>query len=556
MFIQLPERVRDQIVGLNIDVGAKPEEGLEKGYFAIDLRILDRSKIDQLYEVLKTIPESRSARIHINAYTKGLDNPVNAKVETFRAAAGQLTEYLVRDSIRGWVFKVDVNPIAALITGIHYHPPVKRRGEESEAYISIEAIQNWRGKTQRVGFSIGAAQGTGLTPAEMLRIGGWTKETEELLEGYDAELARFKKIKPMYGKQLRLRSSVLVNADGTTEDRWWSRSSDKKEKVDLAKDHGGRLVNDEEPTKSDFQVSTYRFDDPDNPYIDIGLKATCERLVGKDSGAFTQTPFHMVFKVYHLGQHQNLDLHVRDTEIYEYNKQIRDKLILPGLYGEVLDVLTEDMLLVQDDIVEGKTGGNVVMLAGPPGLGKTLTAEVYAEHREVPLLKIHSGQLGTSADQIEKRLSSFYQRCTRWGCPMLLDEFDVFGRARGTDLMQNAVVAVFLRTLEYQNNTIFLTTNRAEDMDDAILSRCQAIVKFNYPEYEELHQIWKVQRNQLLQSVTDDQIEELMDFFKKSDKKMSGRDVKNILQLAARYKNAGLDVTTERLKVCAGFRGV
>jgi MoxR-like ATPase len=37
------------------------------------------------------------------------------------------------------------------------------------------------------------------------------------------------------------------------------------------------------------------------------------------------------------------------------------------------------MDVLMDDIVAGKSGGTTVLCAGPPGVGKTLTAEVYSE---------------------------------------------------------------------------------------------------------------------------------------------------------------------------------
>ena len=40
--------------------------------------------------------------------------------------------------------------------------------------------------------------------------------------------------------------------------------------------------------------------------------------------------------------------------------------------------------------------------------------------------------------------------------------------------MANAVVGVFLRVLEYFNGLLFLTTNRIDDIDEAIVSRCIA----------------------------------------------------------------------------------
>mgnify|MGYP002655347674 CR=1 FL=1 len=45
----------------------------------------------------------------------------------------------------------------------------------------------------------------------------------------------------------------------------------------------------------------------------------------------------------------------------------------------------------------------MILCKGIPGVGKTLTAEVYAELIERPLYAVHSGSLGTDAATIEKK---------------------------------------------------------------------------------------------------------------------------------------------------------
>lgn len=56
------------------------------------------------------------------------------------------------------------------------------------------------------------------------------------------------------------------------------------------------------------------------------------------------------------------------------------------------------------DIVAGKSGGSVFLLHGPPGVGKTLTAEAIAELLHRPLYYVTMGELGTNPEEMEKRL--------------------------------------------------------------------------------------------------------------------------------------------------------
>jgi len=64
---------------------------------------------------------------------------------------------------------------------------------------------------------------------------------------------------------------------------------------------------------------------------------------------------------------------------------------------------------------------------------------------------------------------------------MLIDEADVYIKRRQDDITMNAVVGVFLRVLEYFNGLLFLTTNRIDDIDEAIVSRCIALIRFYSP---------------------------------------------------------------------------
>lgn len=75
---------------------------------------------------------------------------------------------------------------------------------------------------------------------------------------------------------------------------------------------------------------------------------------------------------------------------------------------------------------------------------------------------------------------------------MLLDEADVLlCRRKSSEMDRNAVVAVFLRKIEYLQGVLFLTTNRHADFDDAFKSRIHLTV--SYPDLSEEAQsvIWK-----------------------------------------------------------------
>lgn len=68
-----------------------------------------------------------------------------------------------------------------------------------------------------------------------------------------------------------------------------------------------------------------------------------------------------------------------------------------------------------------------------------------------PLYIVGAGDLGTSAHELDEELTRIFKAATKWGAIVLIDEADVFLEERSLhDLARNAVVAVFLRQLEYE----------------------------------------------------------------------------------------------------------
>jgi hypothetical protein len=135
------------------------------------------------------------------------------------------------------------------------------------------------------------------------------------------------------------------------------------------------------------------------------------------------------------------------------------------------------------DIVRGKGKGLILLLHGAPGVGKTSTAEGVAELFRKPLFQITCGDLGTTAEEVEKALETNFALANRWDCILLLDEADVFLAERTKlDFKRNGLVAVFLRVMEYYAGILFLTTNRIGDFDEAFTSRIH--ISLYYPELD------------------------------------------------------------------------
>ena len=132
------------------------------------------------------------------------------------------------------------------------------------------------------------------------------------------------------------------------------------------------------------------------------------------------------------------------------------------------------------DIIGGKGEGLAILLHGPPGVGKTLTAETVALATGRPLLVVTVAEIGIEAHKAESKLAQLFREATRWEAVLLIDEADVFleERIRTADPNRNALVSVLLRCLEYYEGIIILTTNRIKSVDIAVQSRMNLAIQF------------------------------------------------------------------------------
>lgn len=97
---------------------------------------------------------------------------------------------------------------------------------------------------------------------------------------------------------------------------------------------------------------------------------------------------------------------------------------------------------IDQDIIQGKGKGLVILLHGVPGVGKTATAEAVAKENQKPLFTVTYGDLGTNPSELEETLESLFHLANRWDCVLLFDEADVFLAERSrTELKRNALVS-------------------------------------------------------------------------------------------------------------------
>jgi SpoVK/Ycf46/Vps4 family AAA+-type ATPase len=172
----------------------------------------------------------------------------------------------------------------------------------------------------------------------------------------------------------------------------------------------------------------------------------------------------------------------------------------------------------------------IMLLCGPPGVGKTLTAEAVSEHLRRPLYKLGAGDLGTTARIVEDNLEKALKLCGHFGAVLLLDEADVFMEARtSNNLQRNELVSVFLRLLEYYKGIMILTTNRMRSIDTAFESRIDITLSYSSLTEADRQQVWR----NFLATMENEKIDiEESDVINLAKLEFNGRQIKSAIKTA------------------------
>lgn len=449
--------------------------------------------------------------------------------------------YIKKDMIDGWFYNLDKsgNYMPYLIDNIKHVPHDPETNVKAHICIFYDytsprkETQSFHRNKNYISFFLTDVYNK--TILQALGEKRFFKETKELKKKYENHLDSYEKYHSKIGMQF------IATSNGINRDHSYSENNIIK---------GHKLVNDQfetdemESIKQNASTSFFNkgdlddFEEVNNPNFEV---------------VQMKLPFHPYIKMFDLEAHNEIWILPGDMTPYVYDNSVYKKLVLPNDHRDLIDVLVYDADVVLEDIINNKSGGTSILCKGAGGLGKTLTAEVYSETIGKPLYLIHSGQLGTDPDSIDKRLDKILKQAERWGAILLLDEADVYIRKRDNSMRHNAIVAAFLRKIERFNGIIFMTTNRSDDVDDAIVSRCIAVITYDYPKDEELKKLWKVLSTQYKINLSDDLIDKLCNMFEKT----SGRDIKELLKLASKFKSQrGIEVDEDIFRKCAMFRGL
>ena len=466
----------------------------------IDHRVLSEAFLCSLAEYAKKNMDVR----HCNAILQGLSiississdvgGKVPKRLDAFKEA---LVSYIMKDEIDGWIYVQHDNNIILpyLVVDVVYN----RATEHNPAHVTLYGSSYQHGRRKDTSFTWWLSDIKKCNNLQQLfNEKNILHETESLKNIYTKDRLLYDDCMNNFGKQYTYISYK--------DDNSISRS--------VIKDENGAMR---------------KIVCNDKNILDASKLWTIPKMLDfEDTTADRMLPIHPFVDFFDLSSHRSITLHVTRVTLYKYNKSLIDKLILPEDTKGIIKMLADNSGKNSEDIIKGKTGGTFIISKGIAGTGKTLTAEVYSEFTEKPLYIVQSAQLGLTPKELESNINDILSRAQSWDAILLIDEADVYMRRRSSDLVQNAIVGVWLRTLEYYSGLLMVTTNKGLDIDEAILSRASAIVQYSAPDGDLSHKLWKTLADQYNIFLRDGIVQKLVDKYPL----ITGRSIKSLLKLA------------------------
>lgn len=178
------------------------------------------------------------------------------------------------------------------------------------------------------------------------------------------------------------------------------------------------------------------------------------------------------------------------------------------------------------------SAGVVAMFSGPPGTGKTMSAEVIAADLGLDLFKVNLATMVSKyIGETEKNLEQLFDVADTGNVVLLFDEADsIFGkRSEVTDAQDryaNLEVSYLLQRIERFDGLVILTTNLSSNIDNAFLRRIHVVVDFQAPDEGERRTLW-------LKALPSDAPQNDVDINFCSQFKLSGADIRSVALGAA-----------------------
>ena len=138
-----------------------------------------------------------------------------------------------------------------------------------------------------------------------------------------------------------------------------------------------------------------------------------------------------------------------------------------------------------------------VLMSGPPGTGKTMTAQVLASRLGLELYKVDLSQIADKyIGETEKRLKQVFDQAEKSNMILFFDEADALLGKRSEvkdakDKHANTEVAYLLQRMEEYQGIVLMATNLVGNMDSAFGRRFRYHLVFTLPDEAMRYKLWQ-----------------------------------------------------------------
>lgn len=182
-------------------------------------------------------------------------------------------------------------------------------------------------------------------------------------------------------------------------------------------------------------------------------------------------------------------------EMREARFRLKDVVLNDRLVSRFEDILRQQRR--RDWLREhGKTPHRRILFVGPPGSGKTMSAEAFAGELHLPLFIIRlEGLITRFMGETAAKLRLIFDETAKRRGVYLFDEFDAVGgqRTATNDVAEmRRVLNSFLQFMEEGNSTdsiIICSTNHPSLLDRALLRRYDQVLEFDAPTTAQIKQL-------------------------------------------------------------------
>ncbi len=222
---------------------------------------------------------------------------------------------------------------------------------------------------------------------------------------------------------------------------------------------------------------------------------------------------------------------------------ILDEQVKKELLGAVDLTRAADMMKkwgIKPNLASKSSGSIKILLYGPSGTGKTITAQALAGEVNADLFKVDASNLvsswvGESTKNVKRVFREFYKyaKISKKKIFLFMNEADQLLSARGAitqaaDKEYNQMQNILLEELENFDGVFLATSNLIDLFDTAWNRRFNIKIKFDVPKYETRLKLWQVHISDKMPLGSD------VNFAKLAEYELAGGSIANVIYNAAR----------------------